>query len=79
MAKHIDKPTVNALLRLRAPEFEPFLALLRSMRTEALESMAMAPEERNWRRSQGTAQTLKELLDLVDKSTDLAAKLNAPQ
>lgn len=60
---------------LRAEEFAPLLEYLRNCRAESLEKLAMAQEEQQFYRLQGEAGVLKEVLELVSKSGELAEKL----
>lgn len=75
--KPVTLPTAIALLKLKAPDMAPILELLQAERTDALELMAKAGEEWQWRRAQGKAQFVEELLNLVEDSAGLAAKLSA--
>jgi hypothetical protein len=68
-------PVANCLLRLREPEFEPLRAFIEQSRQELLESLGDLPpgHEAQWR--QGQQRALKEFLELVAKSPDLANSL----
>lgn len=68
--------TASALLRLKAPEFDAYRAYLAEEYQKALERMAAVDDENQWRRQQGRAQLAKELLDLVESSGELVAKLS---
>ena len=55
----------EAVNRLRAPEFKPFLDWLAVERCAVLEHMAVAPPE-HIGRLQGDAGRLKKILDLIE-------------
>ena len=64
--------------RLKAPEFDAFRTHLAAVHLEALELMADVGDEAVWRKLQGRATLAKELLQLVESSGELAAKLSRP-
>ena len=72
----VTLPIATAAMRLRAPEFEPFLEHLRSVRSAAQEALCDVTDELQVRRLQGRAKLAKELLELVEGSSDLVAKFN---
>jgi hypothetical protein len=69
----------NAFMKLRAPDMAPVVEFLRAEQQDAMAKMMDAGEEHQWRRLQGRAKLASELLDLVEKSAEIAAKLNAPR
>jgi len=71
----VDERVARSLTLLRAEEFAPLLEYLRNCRAESLEKLAMAQEEQQFYRLQGEAGVLKEVLELVSKSGELAEKL----
>jgi len=71
----VDEKVARSLTLLRAEEFAPLLEYLRNCRAESLEKLAMAQEEQQFYRLQGEAGVLKEVLELVSKSGELAEKL----
>lgn len=73
----LNRFIVAALLRLKAPEFDPLVGYLRAVHQKALEDMAAVGDHDQWKRLQGRAQVLKELLELVESSDKLAAKLDS--
>lgn len=75
----VDLHTVAAFNRLKLPELEPVLTHMRALRADTLEAMALTGEESQWRRLQGRAIALQELLELVKSSDELAAKLSRPR
>lgn len=68
--------TANAFQKLKAPELAPIVEWIQAERQEALELMAVVGDEMRWRKAQGRAQLAQELLELVENSAELAAKLN---
>ena len=75
----VDLVTATAFLRLKAPELDPVVGYLRSVHQTALERLVEVNDECQLRKLQGRAQLAKELLDLVESSNELAAKLSRPQ
>jgi hypothetical protein len=71
----IDRATVSAFMRLKAPEVSHVLAWFESVYRKAAEDCAKVADEDQWRRLQGRAQLAKEVLDLVESSPQVLAKL----
>ena len=69
----------SAFQRLKAPEFDAFREHLEEEYHKALVRMSEIVDAEQWRRLQGRAQLAKELLDLVESSGDLVAKLSRLQ
>ena len=59
---------------LRAPEFAPLLNYLEAQRTETLEALSEAGDE-NYQGLQGEARVLKRLIESIQNSEQLLAKL----
>lgn len=76
MTPKVKSIDAAAFLRLKAPEFDPVRGYLASVYQLSLESMATVGDEVQWRRLQGRAQLAKELLDFVESSSELVAKLS---
>lgn len=65
---------LTALMRLKAPEFDAFREMLEEVHRVALGDMADIADADLWRKLQGRARLARELLDLVNSSSELAAK-----
>ena len=72
---NIDLATARALNRLKAPELKPVIDWLSRIHLKAAEDCATVADVDAWRRLQGRAALAKELLDLVESSNEIAAKI----
>lgn len=75
MAK-VDRFVAANFLRLKAPEFDALRGYLNAVYQEALVSASTVDSPDHWRKFQGRAQLCKELLDLMESSSDLVAKFD---
>lgn len=73
----IDERVARCLTHLRASEFEHFRDYLRAKRQGALEKMSETTDEKLIFRLQGEAGMLLELINNIEKSEDLVAKIKA--
>lgn len=73
----IDERVARCLSHLRAQEFEPLLMYFKSKRLETLENMAQTSDEKLIFKFQGEAKALAELIENIEKSETLIAKLKA--
>lgn len=73
----IDERVARCLSLLRSPEFEPLVAYFKSKRLETLEDMAHTLDEKLIYKFQGEAKMLLELIENIEKSETLVAKLKA--
>jgi hypothetical protein len=73
----LDRHIVASFLRLKAPEFEPYLAYIKSVHQKALEDMSTVSDPDIWKQLQGRARLAKELLDYVESSATLATKFES--
>lgn len=73
----VDRFVATSFLRLKAPEFEPFIGFVKSVHQKALDDMAVVNDPDMWRKLQGRAQLAKELLDYVESSSTLVAKFES--
>jgi hypothetical protein len=71
----VDERVARCLSLLRAEEFAPLLEYLRNCRAESLEKLAVTNNEQMLYQLQGEAGVLREILELVSKSGELAEKL----
>lgn len=71
----INKAQAQALLRLKTPEFQPFMAILDALEVEALAVLAGAVDIPLLHRQQGRVQVIRELKNLVANSSELAQKV----
>jgi hypothetical protein len=68
-----DAQTVAAIQRLKAPEMRALLVFIQNQMQETLSAM-IAADENTFRRLQGRAGYIKELLDAVEKSASVMEK-----
>lgn len=73
----IDERVARCLTMLRGPEFEPLLVYLKAKRLESLEDMAHTLDDKLIYKFQGEAKMLLELIENIEKSETLVAKLKA--
>ena len=69
-AMKTNKQLLESALRLRAPEFIPFIGYLRSELDEYKDKLTTAPES-YLPNLQGRAQCLKEILQLIEMAPSL--------
>ena len=75
----LDAHTATTFQRLKAPEFDAIRSYLDAVYLDALTRMSTVGDEAMWRRLQGRAELANDLLQLVESSGELAAKLSRPQ
>lgn len=73
----IDEHVARCFSHLRAQEFEPLRAYLKSKRLETLENLAQTSDEKLMLKFQGEAKALAELIENIEKSEALIAKMKA--
>ena len=73
----VDKHVASCFLRMKAPDFEPYVKYLGAVYQKALVDMSMVSDPDNWKQLQGRAKLAKELLDFVESSSTLAAKFES--
>lgn len=69
-----DKQLLEAVLRLRAQEFAPFLGYLKAELEDSRDKLTTAPLDR-LTNLQGKAQCLKGILDLVEVAPAMLDKM----
>jgi len=75
MTVRLTLEAAQSLRRLKAPEFEPLIHWLEQVHLEALHAMAEVSDENTWRKLQGRAQIVQQLLENVRSSDTLVVKL----
>lgn len=71
----IDRTVASNLLRLQAPEFEPFVGYLNQVHLETMQMLVDVRDEAQLRTLQGRAQLARELLEMIRTSGSLVEKL----
>lgn len=75
MTVKLDERIARSFNQLRGEQFSPLMDYLKAVRTETLETLSVATDEKTLYRAQGKAIFLKDLIDNVDNAEILIGKL----
>lgn len=66
---------LHALNRCNSPDLEPFKQLLAEVISDIKDSLVRVDEEQRFRRLQGRAEALEDLLQAIERAPDLMERL----
>lgn len=73
----LDERVIRCFSQLRSPEMQPLLEYLRATKLETLEKLSQVSEVEQVYRLQGEAGTIRKILELIETSEDVIAKMKA--
>lgn len=75
MTARIDERVARCFALMRSAELSPLVDYLREVRTDTLEQLTVAGDDKTLSRLQGKAQILKDLIGNVEDAETLISKL----
>ena len=73
----LDEKVIRCFSQLRSPEMQPLTEYLKGVKAETLEKLSQVGDVEQVYRLQGKVGAIRELLELVETSEDVIAKMKS--